>query len=86
MLNAAPFSDVIELRKKIARKHGFHEPDSASPGQFSHAQPWSETDNLVLFPQANSGKVLAFGLGSKAKPKWPIGRKNLRLRFRHSRA
>jgi len=39
-----------------------------------------------LFPQANSGKVLALGLGSKAKPKWPVGRENLRLRLRHSRA
>src|SRR4030095_5820094 len=86
MLNAAPFSDVIELRKKIARKHSLHEPDRASPGQFAHAQPWSETGDLVLFPQANSGEVLALGLGSQAKPKWPIGRQNLRLRLRHSRA
>jgi hypothetical protein len=86
MLNAAPLSDVIELRKKIARKHSLHEPDRASPGQFAHAQPWSETGNLVLFPQADSGEVLAFGLGSQAKPKWPIGRENLRLRHRHSRA
>ena len=30
--------------------------------------------------------MLALGLGSKAKPKWPIGRQNLRLRLRHSRA
>jgi len=29
---------------------------------------------LVLFPQTNSGEVLAFSLGSQAKPKWPIGR------------
>ena len=86
MLNAPPFNDVIELRKKIARKHGFHEPDSASPGQFAHAQPWGETNDLVLFAQANSGEVLPFGLGSQAKPKWPIGRKDLRVRLRHSRA
>jgi len=86
MLNAAPFSDVIELCKKIARKHCLHEPNRASPGQFAHAQAWSETGNLVLFPQAYSGEVFALGLGSQAKPKWPIGRKNLRLRLRHSRA
>jgi hypothetical protein len=69
MLDAAPLSDVIELRKKISRKHGFDKPDCASPGQFPHSQPWSETGNLVLFPQANSGEVFAFGLGSQAKPK-----------------
>jgi hypothetical protein len=86
MLNAAPLSDVIELRKKIARKHCFHEPNRASPGQFAHAQPWSETGDLVLFPQTDSSEVLAFGLSSQAKPKWPIGRENLRLRHRHSRA
>jgi hypothetical protein len=38
-----------------------------------------------LFPQTNSGEVLAFSLGSQAKPKWPVGRENLRLRLRHSR-
>ncbi len=70
MFHAAPFGDVIELREKIARKHCLHEPDRASPGQFAHAQPWSETGNLVLFSQANSGEVLAFGLGSQAEPKW----------------
>ena len=86
MLNSAPFSDIIELRKKIARKHCFHEPDSPSLGQFAHAQTWSETGNLVLFPQTNSGEVLAFSLGSQAKPKWAVGRENLRLRLRHSRA
>jgi hypothetical protein len=86
MLNAAPFSDVIELRKKIARKHSLHEPNRASPGQLAHPQPWSETGNLVLFPQTNSGEVFAFGLGSETKPKWPIGGQKLRLRLRHSRA
>jgi hypothetical protein len=39
-----------------------------------------------LLSQTNSGEVLALGLGSKAKPKWPVGRENLRLRLRHSRA
>jgi len=69
MLNSTPFSYIIELRKKIARKHSLHEPNRASPSQFAHAQPWSETGNLVLFPQADSSEVLALGLGAQAKPK-----------------
>jgi len=69
MLNSTPFSYIIELSKKIARKHSLHEPDRAPPGQFAHAQPWSETGNLVLFPQADSSEVLALGLSAQAKPK-----------------
>ena len=84
MLDAAPFSDVIELRKKIPRKHCFHEPDGAPPGQFAHPQARSETGDLVLFSQTNSGEMLALSLGSQAKPKWPVGREYLGLRLRHS--
>jgi hypothetical protein len=40
---------------------------------------------VVLFPQTDRGEVLAFSLGSQAKPKWPVGRENLWLRLRHSR-
>jgi hypothetical protein len=84
MLDSAPLSDVIELRKKITWKHSFYEPDSAPLGQFAHPQARSETSDLVLFSQTNSGEVLAFSLGAQAKPKWSIGRENLWLRLRHS--
>src|SRR5438067_12341656 len=86
MLNSTPFSYIIELRKKIARKHSLHEPNRASPRQFAHAQPWSETGNLVLSPQADSTAVLALLLGAEAKSKRPIGWKDFGLRVRHSLA
>jgi hypothetical protein len=86
VLDTAPFSDVVELRKEIAGKHCLHEPNWASPRQFSHAQAWRETYNLVLLTQSDSSEMLAFRLSPQAKPERLIGWKNLRLGLRHSRA
>src|SRR6478609_7567849 len=83
MLDAAPFSDVVELRKEIAGKHCLHEPDRASPCQFAHAQARCETHDLVLLAQGDSGEMLALRLSTQAKPERSVGWKNLRLRFRH---
>ena len=84
MLDATPFSDVVELRKEVAGKHCLHKPDRASPRQFAHAQARCETHDLVLLAQSDSGKMLPLGLSTQAKPEWPVGWKNLRLRLRHS--
>src|SRR5437660_4402391 len=83
MLDAAPFSDVVELRKEIAGKHCLHEPDRASPCQFAHAQARCETHDLVLLAQGDSGEMLALRLSTQAKPERSVGWKNLWLRFRH---
>src|SRR5436190_1205711 len=78
MLDAAPFSNVVELRKEVAGKHCLHEPDRASPCQFAHAQARCETHDLVLFAQGDGGEMLPLRLSTQAKPERSVGWKNLR--------
>ena len=83
MLDTAPFSDVVELRKEVAREHCLDEPDRASSRQLAHAQAWCETHNPMLLAQSDGGEMLALRLSPQAKPERSIGWKNLWLRFRH---
>src|SRR5205814_3477831 len=66
MLDATPFSHVVELRKEVAGKHCLHKPDRAAPRQFAHAQARCETHDLVLLAQSDSGEMLALGLSTQA--------------------
>src|SRR5205823_14850853 len=83
MRHAAPFSDVIELRKEVAGKHCLHEPDRASARQFAHAQPRRETHDLVLLAEGDSGEMFTLGLSTQAKPERSVAWKNLRVRLGH---
>src|SRR5690349_424041 len=86
MLNAAPFSDVVELCKEVAGKHCLHEPNWSPPCQFAHAQAWGETHDPVLLAQSDGGEMFALGLSTQTKPERSVVWKNLRLGLRHSRA
>src|SRR5438477_9368411 len=66
MLDATPFSNVVELRKEVAGKHCLHKPDRASPRQFAHAQARCETHDLVLLAQSDSGEMLPLRLSTQA--------------------